>query len=277
MGAGGAGGRSRRQPELLHQKSRPRWRGKACWKRVSSRAPSRCSKESSGLRANWRRCSICLRWMGPGCGACGGGVGKRHGQFRRRTSLRLNRWDGSGGASRKLRTNRGAPCFAMSSVVAVPSVARLLANMLRLSRAARPATAHTERVLGENILAHYVDTLPEISRGASRRIGARSLALPPRRVPRMTGPTGVGAPHQTAWRRAPSPWRRLRCDSWAERSFRASRANGRRPHRSHRWGPRKQPDSPATVCENPESCGRTATAPRESLPARLGDRSGIAA
>ncbi len=59
---------------------------------------------------------------------------------------------------------QGRSVFAMSSLVAVSSVARLPANMLRLSRAARSAAARTGRVLGENILDHYLETLAEISR-----------------------------------------------------------------------------------------------------------------
>jgi len=59
---------------------------------------------------------------------------------------------------------QGRSVFAMSSLVAVSSVTKLPVNMLRLSRAARSAAARTGRVLGENILDHYLQTLAEISR-----------------------------------------------------------------------------------------------------------------
>jgi hypothetical protein len=59
--------------------------------------------------------------------------------------------------------------FAVSSLMAVSTVARLPANVLWLSKAARSAARRTGQVLGENILDHYTTTLAQIS---SRGFGA---------------------------------------------------------------------------------------------------------
>lgn len=58
---------------------------------------------------------------------------------------------------------QGRSVFAVSSLMAVSTVARLPANVLWLSRAARSAARRTGQVLGENILDHYTATLMEIS------------------------------------------------------------------------------------------------------------------
>lgn len=59
---------------------------------------------------------------------------------------------------------QGRSVFAVSSLMAVSTVAHLPANVLWLSRAARSAARRTGKVLGENILDHYTETLAEISR-----------------------------------------------------------------------------------------------------------------
>jgi hypothetical protein len=58
---------------------------------------------------------------------------------------------------------QGRSVFAVSSLMAVSTVARLPANVLWLSKAARSAARRTGQVLGENILDHYSATLAEIS------------------------------------------------------------------------------------------------------------------
>ena len=58
---------------------------------------------------------------------------------------------------------QGRSVFAVSSLMAVATVAKLPANVLWLSKAARSAARRTGQVLGENILDHYTLTLAEIS------------------------------------------------------------------------------------------------------------------
>jgi hypothetical protein len=58
---------------------------------------------------------------------------------------------------------QGRSVFAVSSLMAVSTVARLPANVLWLSKAARSAARRTGQVLGENILDHYTALLAEIS------------------------------------------------------------------------------------------------------------------
>jgi hypothetical protein len=58
---------------------------------------------------------------------------------------------------------QGRSVFAVSSLMAVSTVARLPENVLWLSKAARSAARRTGQVLGENILDHYTATLAEIS------------------------------------------------------------------------------------------------------------------
>jgi hypothetical protein len=65
---------------------------------------------------------------------------------------------------RESAKEQGRPVFVMSSLLAVSTVAHVPANVLWLSRAARSAARRTEKVLGEAILDHYVETLAEIRR-----------------------------------------------------------------------------------------------------------------
>jgi hypothetical protein len=59
---------------------------------------------------------------------------------------------------------QGLPVFAVSSLMAVSTVTHLPDRVLKLSRAARSAARRTGKVLGENILDHYTQTLADISR-----------------------------------------------------------------------------------------------------------------
>jgi hypothetical protein len=54
--------------------------------------------------------------------------------------------------------------FAVSSLMAISTVAHLPANVVWLSRAARSAARRTGRVLGEAVLDHYAEALNEMSR-----------------------------------------------------------------------------------------------------------------
>jgi hypothetical protein len=54
--------------------------------------------------------------------------------------------------------------FTVSSLMAISTVARLPANVVWLSRAARSATRRTGHVLGAAILDHYAEALTEIAR-----------------------------------------------------------------------------------------------------------------
>lgn len=58
---------------------------------------------------------------------------------------------------------QGRSVFAVSSLMAVSTAARLPANVLWLSKAAKTAARRTGQFLGENILDHYTQTLAEIS------------------------------------------------------------------------------------------------------------------
>jgi hypothetical protein len=58
---------------------------------------------------------------------------------------------------------QGRSVFAVSSLMAVSTVARLPENVVWLSKAARSAARRTGQVLGENILDHYTTLLTEIS------------------------------------------------------------------------------------------------------------------
>jgi hypothetical protein len=53
--------------------------------------------------------------------------------------------------------------FAVSSMLAVSTVAKVPANLVWLSRAGRSAARRTGRVLGEAVLDHYVEALHEMS------------------------------------------------------------------------------------------------------------------
>ena len=59
---------------------------------------------------------------------------------------------------------QGRSVFAMSSLLAVSTVAHVPANVLWLSRAARSAVRRTGRVLGDTVLDHYTAALGEIAR-----------------------------------------------------------------------------------------------------------------
>jgi hypothetical protein len=70
------------------------------------------------------------------------------------------------GVWRRLRESaeqQGKSVFAVSSLVAVSTVAALPAQVVWLSRAARSAARRTGRVLGEAVLDHYVEALREMS------------------------------------------------------------------------------------------------------------------
>jgi len=58
---------------------------------------------------------------------------------------------------------QGRSVFVVSSLMALSTVAHVPAGALWLSRAARSAARRTGKVLGEQILDHYVDTLIEIA------------------------------------------------------------------------------------------------------------------
>jgi hypothetical protein len=59
---------------------------------------------------------------------------------------------------------QGKSVFLFSSLVAMSTVARVPADLLWLSRAARSAMRRTGKVLGEAVLDHYVDAFREIGR-----------------------------------------------------------------------------------------------------------------
>jgi hypothetical protein len=59
---------------------------------------------------------------------------------------------------------QGRTVFAVSSLMAVSTVAHLPANVVWLSRAARSAARRTGKVLGEAILDHYTDALNEMGK-----------------------------------------------------------------------------------------------------------------
>jgi hypothetical protein len=59
---------------------------------------------------------------------------------------------------------QGRSVFAVSSLIALSSVARVPASMLWLSRAARSSARRTAKVLGDVVLTHYVAALAEIRR-----------------------------------------------------------------------------------------------------------------
>ena len=63
----------------------------------------------------------------------------------------------------KTAAEQGRSVFAVSSLMAVSTVAEIPANVLWLSKAARSAARRTGQVLGENILDHYIATLAAIS------------------------------------------------------------------------------------------------------------------
>jgi hypothetical protein len=65
---------------------------------------------------------------------------------------------------RESAKEQGRSVFAISSLMAVSTVAHVPANLLWLSRAARSAARRTGKVLGEAVLDHYVDALAEIRR-----------------------------------------------------------------------------------------------------------------
>jgi hypothetical protein len=62
----------------------------------------------------------------------------------------------------RLAREQGRPSL-VSSVMALSTVAHVLASLLWLSRAARSAARRTGKVLGEAILDHYTEALAEIS------------------------------------------------------------------------------------------------------------------
>lgn len=65
---------------------------------------------------------------------------------------------------RESAAQQGRSVFAVSSMVAVSTVARLPERAVWLSRAARSAARRTGRVLGETVLDHYVAALHEMSK-----------------------------------------------------------------------------------------------------------------
>ncbi len=70
---------------------------------------------------------------------------------------------------------QGRSVVAMSSLLAVSTVAHVPANVLWLSRAARSAARRTGQVLGEEVLYHYTSTLAEISRTGFTSYWAREF------------------------------------------------------------------------------------------------------
>lgn len=65
---------------------------------------------------------------------------------------------------RESASAQGRSIFAVSSLLAVSTVARLPENLVWLSKAARSAARRTGRVLGEAVLAHYAEALREMSK-----------------------------------------------------------------------------------------------------------------
>lgn len=70
---------------------------------------------------------------------------------------------------------QGRSVVAMSSLLAVSTVAHVPANVVWLSRAAKSAARRTGQVLGESVLYHYTSTLEEISRTGFSAYWAREF------------------------------------------------------------------------------------------------------
>jgi hypothetical protein len=80
---------------------------------------------------------------------------------------RIAAFDQIEGVWRNLRETasaQGRTVFGMSSLLAISTVARMPANVVWLSKAARPAMRRTGKVLGEALLDHYTTALGEIGR-----------------------------------------------------------------------------------------------------------------
>jgi hypothetical protein len=65
---------------------------------------------------------------------------------------------------RRSSEEQGRSVFTVSSLMAVSAVAHVPGNVLWLSKAARSAARRTGKVLGEQVLDHYVETLGEITK-----------------------------------------------------------------------------------------------------------------
>jgi hypothetical protein len=87
---------------------------------------------------------------------------------------------------------QGRSVFAVSSLLAVSTVARVPANLLWLSRAARSAVRRTGKVLGETVLQHYVDTLREMEQTGIAAYWTREFR------PYMQAAAGQFAPEKTS-------------------------------------------------------------------------------
>ncbi len=70
---------------------------------------------------------------------------------------------------------QGKSVFAVSSLVAVSTMAHVPADLLWLSRAARSAMRRTGKVLGEAVLDHYVEAFREIGRTGFAAYWAREF------------------------------------------------------------------------------------------------------
>ncbi|HEV8145237.1 MAG TPA: hypothetical protein VGP79_02590 [Bryobacteraceae bacterium] len=82
---------------------------------------------------------------------------------------------------------------AMSSLLAVSTLAHLPSNVVWLSRAAQSAARRTGKVLGESILYHYTSTLEEISRTGFSAYWAREFR------PYLRGAAQQFAADHTSW------------------------------------------------------------------------------
>lgn len=79
-----------------------------------------------------------------------------------RNAPRIERVESVWERMKQTAREQGRPVFTVSSLVAVSTLARVPANMLWLSRAARSAARRTGKVFGEAILDHYSDVLAGI-------------------------------------------------------------------------------------------------------------------